>query len=315
VQSVFVRQATHEVETTSHLSFGAVHVVLSTHATHCPLRAPPTTHAGPPGAPTQSAAAAHPRHTCVLVLHVGVVPAQSVFALHPTQLPLGTSHTCDPPVHCVTLVAEHCPHAPEVWHAGVVPLQFVSLVQPTHTLLALQTGFVPLQSEPDRQPTHWFTLVSQRGAAALHCASAMHVTHAPKFVLATLSQTRPPVHSLFTAQARHAFDVASQMGFVPLQSVFERQPRHVFVLVSQRGVRPPQFVSLVHPTHCPAFVPDVAHAAPFGLPVHSLLVAQARQLFDVASQTGVTTVPTQVELSMQNTHVFEDVSQTRPPVH
>lgn len=102
----------------------------------------------------QSAAAVHARHTCVVVLHVGVMPAQSLFALHPTHDPLGVSHTCEPPVHCELFVAEHCPHAPEGWQAGVAPLQFESLVHPTQTWLALQTGLLPLQSVLAVHPTH-----------------------------------------------------------------------------------------------------------------------------------------------------------------
>lgn len=100
VQSVLARHATQLFATRSHLSFGAVHVVPSIQPTHYPFFAPfAVTHAGPPAVPAQSAALVHAWQTCVLVSHVGVIPAQSLFALHPTHEPLGTSQTCEPPVH------------------------------------------------------------------------------------------------------------------------------------------------------------------------------------------------------------------------
>jgi hypothetical protein len=113
VQSPLFKQPTHWFDTGSHLPVAPPHVVASTHGTHCPFFAPLITHAGPPVAPVQSPGPPHAWQTCVVVLHVGEPPAQSVLALHPTQVPLGVSHTCDPPVHCETLLAEHCPHAPE----------------------------------------------------------------------------------------------------------------------------------------------------------------------------------------------------------
>ena len=271
------------------------------------------THAGPPVVPVQSAAEVHAWQTWVVVLHVGDAPAQSVFALQPTHVPLGASHTCDPPVHWVTLLAEHCPHAPDAWQAGVVPPQFASLAHFWQIWLDPHTGVVPPQSFPVRHPTQVLTVVSQRGVAPLHCASAAQVTHAPKLVLATLSQTRPPEHSALSAHARHAWLVASQTGFVPLQSVLARHPRQTLSTVSHFGLAPLQLALLVQATHCPFAAPLNAHAGV--VPEHSLSAAHPRQVRVARLQTGAMTVPTQSAFDAHETQALIDVSQTRPAPH
>jgi hypothetical protein len=49
-----------------------------------------------------------------------------------------------PPVHCVLLVAEHCPHDPEGWQAGVDPPQSLSAPQARQAWVAvLQIGVLP----------------------------------------------------------------------------------------------------------------------------------------------------------------------------
>jgi hypothetical protein len=51
-------------------------------------------------------------------------------------------------------VAEHWPHAPEDWQAGVAPPQSLSLPQAWHTCVApLHTGVVPEQSALATQRT------------------------------------------------------------------------------------------------------------------------------------------------------------------
>ncbi len=79
-------------------------------AEHWP-HAPEGSHAGVE-AVVQSVSAAQARHTCVVVLHVGVVPEQSVLPRHATQLPVVVLQTPVVPVHWVLFVAEHAPHEP-----------------------------------------------------------------------------------------------------------------------------------------------------------------------------------------------------------
>ena len=247
------------------------------------------------------------------MLHVGDAPAQSLLALQPTQVPLGASHTCEPPVHWVTFVAEHWPQAPDDSQAGVAPPQLASLAHFWQTWVGPHTGVVPPQSPAVKQPTHALTLVSHRGVVPLQFVSLAQVTQAPKFVLATLSQTRPPEHSALSAQARQAWLVTSQTGFVPLQSVLSKQPRQTLSVVSHFGVVPPQFAFELQATHCPALAPVSAQAGV--VPEHSLSAAHPRQVRVVVSQAGVMTVPAQSLLERQTTHALIVVSQTRPPVH
>lgn len=54
-------------------------------------------------------------------------------------------HTGVEPVHCVLLVAEHTPHPPDGWHAGVEPLQSTSAAHPRQLpVVVLQVGVVPV---------------------------------------------------------------------------------------------------------------------------------------------------------------------------
>jgi hypothetical protein len=43
----------------------------------------------------------------VPVLHTGVMPLQSAFAVQRTQLPVAALHTGVPPTHAVAFVVEH----------------------------------------------------------------------------------------------------------------------------------------------------------------------------------------------------------------
>ncbi len=96
-------------------------------AEHCP-HAPVVSHAGVGAA--QSESDAHAWQVFVVVLQTGVVPEQFAFVTQLAQTPFGTLHVGVGPVHWVTFVAEHCPHAPEVSHAGVAPPQSASVAQP-----------------------------------------------------------------------------------------------------------------------------------------------------------------------------------------
>jgi hypothetical protein len=64
------------------------------------------------------------------------------------------SHTGVAPVQVDVFVAEHCPHAPEAWQAGVPAGHSPSPAQPRHECVAmLHTGVAPLQSALTSQPT------------------------------------------------------------------------------------------------------------------------------------------------------------------
>jgi hypothetical protein len=74
-------------------------------------------------APEQSASPAQARHACVVVLQTGDVPPQFAFEVQGTQVAVETLQAGVAPVQAVLLVAEHWPQAPDVWHAGVAPVQ------------------------------------------------------------------------------------------------------------------------------------------------------------------------------------------------
>ena len=91
-------------------------------------------------------------------MHTGSAPPHSAFDMQLTQVPLATLHAGVEPEHRVLLVAEHTPHAPLGWQAGVAP--------------------VP-QSLSPAQARHVCVVPSQTGVAPLHCASVTHGTQAP----------------------------------------------------------------------------------------------------------------------------------------
>jgi hypothetical protein len=67
------------------------------------------------------------------------------------------------------LVAEHCPHAPDVWHAGVVPLHSPSAAQARQAWVAvLQTGVVPEHCPFDVHGTQVPVVVKHAGVAPEH---------------------------------------------------------------------------------------------------------------------------------------------------
>jgi hypothetical protein len=96
------------------------------------------------------------------------------------------------PPHRVALVAEHSPHAPLLWHAGVAPPQSASEAQPTQMPAAtLQAGVAPphaawLLAE------HWPQVPSGRHAGVAPSQSAS--TRQPVTVtLATAWLPVPPL--------------------------------------------------------------------------------------------------------------------------
>jgi hypothetical protein len=76
--------------------------------------------------PPQSALARQPTQLLVDVLQTGVAPPHWLEFKHCTQVAVLVSQTAVVPVHCEVLVAEHWPHAPDAWQAGVAPPQSLS---------------------------------------------------------------------------------------------------------------------------------------------------------------------------------------------
>ena len=91
---------------------------------------------------------------CVLRLQTGAVPPHCAFDTHGTHVPAAVKQTGVAPLHALAFVAEHCPHAPDVWQAGVAPPHSPS-------------------PAPARQAC---VVVLQIGALPVHCAFDTHGT-------------------------------------------------------------------------------------------------------------------------------------------
>ena len=86
------------------------------------------------------------------------------------------------PVHWVVLPAEHWPHAPLVWHAGVEPPHSPSPAHARHMWVArLHTGNTPPHSAFDMQLTQVPLATLHAGVAPVHrvLLVAEHTPHAP----------------------------------------------------------------------------------------------------------------------------------------
>ena len=97
------------------------------------------------------------RGSCALApSQIGVVAAAlGVDVRHATHVPVGVWHSGVVPVHAVPFPAEHWPHAPPGWHAGVAPPHSPSPAQPRQEWNAgSQTGVAPGQSVSARHETH-----------------------------------------------------------------------------------------------------------------------------------------------------------------
>jgi hypothetical protein len=93
--------------------------------------------------------------TCALVLQTGVVPPHSAFDTHGTQVPPATLQAGVAPVHLIELEAEHWPHEPFGWQAGVAPPQSESVAHAWHVCrIGSHTGVAPEQSLLTRHVTH-----------------------------------------------------------------------------------------------------------------------------------------------------------------
>jgi len=78
-------------------------------------------------------------------------------------------------VHWVAFPAEHCPHAPLGWQAGVLPLHSLSPLHARHVSNAgSQMGVDPPQSALARQPTHTLVVVLHTGVAPPHWVLFRH---------------------------------------------------------------------------------------------------------------------------------------------
>jgi hypothetical protein len=115
-------------------------------------------------------------------LHTGVVPPHWAFDVHGTQVPAPVKQTGVPPEHWVVLVAEHWPHEPPGWQAGVAPPHSVSPAHARHTCVAvLHTGVLPPHCAFDVHGTHVAVGVKQTGVAPVHLVAlvAEHWPHEP----------------------------------------------------------------------------------------------------------------------------------------
>lgn len=148
------------------------------------------------------------------------------------------------PAHWVAFPAEHCPQAPDVWQAGVLPPHSLS---PLHARQVRkdgsQMGVVPPQSALARHPTQVFVDVLQTGVAPEQFVLDRHCTqlavlvsqigveppHRPMLVAEQAPQApddwqagAEAGQSASAAQAWQTWDVL-QAGVVPLQLDDDRQ--------------------------------------------------------------------------------------------
>lgn len=227
------------------------------------------------------------------------------------------------PVHCVVLVAEHWPQAPDVWQAGVVPPHSPSPPQPRQVCVPpSHTGVVPLQSALATQRTQVAVAVLQTGVDPTHWVAlpAEHWLQAPDVWQAGVV----PPHSLSPLQALQVRKAGSQTGVVPPQSALARHPTQLLVAVLQTGVAPEQLALVRHctqvaevvshtgvdPPQSPMLVAEQAPQAPDSWQTgavegQSASAPQARHACAVPSQIGL--LPLQFEDERQATQVFGDV--------
>jgi hypothetical protein len=325
---VFATQATQVPAAVSHAGVAPVHfaVFVAEHAPH----APDVSQTGV--APPHSPSTAQARHTCAVVLHTGIEPEQSAFVAQPTQAPVATLQTEIPPVHFVEFVAEHAPHEPPGWQAGVLPPQSTS---PAHArqvcVVGLQTGALPPQSAPTRHPTQTPVVVRHWGVGPPH-APVFVAEHWPQVPEVSQAGVEPP-HSPSPAQPRHRCVIVLQIGDAPAQSAFERQGTQLPVAALHSGVAPTQrdpFVAEHWPQApeawqagaAPPHSPSPAHARQVCVPAlqtgvapaHCAFVKHPTQVCDVVLQTGV--APAHCAFDRQPTQVRDVALQTGvAPVH
>ena len=238
----------HAPVATSQPAVGPVHFVRFV-AEQTP-QAPLGSHAGV--APPHSPSLAQPRHTWVVVSHAGFAPEHCAPVAQPTQVPVPTSHAEVAPAQRRVLVAEHVPHAPPGWHAGVAPLQSASPPHARQMCVVLsQTGVPPPQSALPTHATQEPVVASHPGVAPEH-ALLFVAEQAPHAPLAWQAGAAPP-QSPSAAQARHVCVAPPQVGVRPLQSALATQVTQAPEAVLHREVEPVQAVLFVaeHAPHAP----------------------------------------------------------------
>jgi hypothetical protein len=223
-------------------------------------------------------------HACVVVLHTGVAPPQSVSETQPTQAPVDGRQAGVEPVHLLVFVAEQTPHEPVGSQAGVAPAQSTSLAHARHVWVpGLQMGALPPQSAFAMQPTHVPAVARHTGVLPPQRAvfPAEHWPHAPD--VSHTGVDGDAAHSTSPAQPRHVCVPASHTGVAPEHCAFVRQRTQVPVAALQTGVPPTQAVALVA-EHWP-HAPEDSHAGV--APPQSPSLAQARHVCVPALHTGL----------------------------
>jgi hypothetical protein len=247
-------------------------------------------------APPQSASEPHARHVCVPWSHAGFVPLQSPLTTQATQVAVAGSHTAVAPPHLVVFVAEHTPHVPLGWHAGVAAGHSPSLWHPRQTwVVVLHTGVAPLQVALEVHATQVPAAASQEGVAPEHFAVFV-VEHAPHEPFAWQAGVEAP-QSASPLQGPHVWFVVLHTGVVPPQSPFETHPTHAPVEARHAGVEPVHLLEFVaeHTPHAP--VGSQAGVAP----PQSTSPAQGRHVCVAGLQRGA--LPPQSAFAMQPTQV------------
>ena len=113
---------------------------------------------------------------------MGLAPAHCPEPRQPTQTPPAASQTGVVPPQVVAFVAEHAPHAPFGWHAGVEPPQSTSATHARHRcVVVLHVGVVPEQLALVVQATQVAEAASQAGVAPEHSVAFVgeQTPHAP----------------------------------------------------------------------------------------------------------------------------------------
>jgi hypothetical protein len=213
---------------------------------------------------------------------IGVAPLQSLFEVQPTHAPAPVSQRLVVPVHEIAFVAEHAPHAPVGWHAGVAPPQSPSEAQPPQLcVVASQTGLSAGHWASAVQPMQAPELASHSGVAPVQ-AAALVVEHCPHAPLGWQAGAETP-HWASLAQATHAWAVVSQTGFVEPHWGLASHVAQTPSAVSHAEVGPVQAALLVE---------EQTPHEPFGwhagvAPPHWLSLVQPVQACVVTSQVGV----------------------------
>jgi hypothetical protein len=247
-------------------------------------------------APPHSVSPAQARQALVAPSQTGRAPEHCPFEVQATQTPRPTSQAGVAPVQWALFAAEHSPHAPDAWQAGVAPLQSVSAAHARQACdVASHTGAVPPHWASVRHETHVPEAVRQSGVAPEHRLALVdeHWPHVPDGWQAGVA----PPHSLSPAQPRQVWNVPSHFGEAAGQSASARQVTQLPLAAWQRGLAPVHSAAFVaeHWPHAPLDWQAGADA------LHSPSPAQPRQTWAVVLHTGVT--PPHSALEMQFTHV------------